>query len=332
MKKKKNGIGFFVLMVFFCLILIVMSAVLTVLCFQMQAEVKESAEKINELQQKTDSLIEKIDSMQQTETVLPPSPAEEQAAETAGQTQNFGGNADGGELAPAELEEGSGAASVDALSPGEIIPAENISVLSMDNYFKAYEITEGDEIYNRILGKSYQINDSVALADLRYMKVIHYNFNGEIQVGELIVNANLVGDFSSAFQQLFEHKYQIHSMYLVDNYWTGDAVSTDVASIDVNNTSCFNYRVKTGGESLSLHAYGCAIDINPQQNPYVWYEGDSLVCAHDNAVEYLDRTSGAAHMITHEDLCYQIFTGLGFTWGGDWDSPKDFQHFEKNIF
>lgn len=332
MKKKKNGIGFFILIGFLCLLLIGVSSVLTFLCFQMRAKVIEAEEKIRVLQQETDSLIQKIDSMQQTETVLPSSSTEEQAEDAAGQNRNSGGNSDGGELAPAELGEGTGTASVDALAPGEIIPAENISVFNRDNYFKAYEITEGDEIYSRIFGKSYQVNDSVSLADLRYMKVIHYNFNEEIQVGELIVNANLVSDFTSAFQQLFEHKYQIQSMYLIDNYWTGDADSTDTASIDVNNTSSFNYRAKTGGESLSMHAYGCAIDVNPQQNPYAWYEGDSLVCSHDNAVEYLDRTSGAAHMITHEDLCYQIFTGLGFTWGGDWDSPKDFQHFEKNIF
>ena len=36
-----------------------------------------------------------------------------------------------------------------------------------------------------------------------------------------------------------------------------------------NNTSCFNYRVVDGTSSLSKHAIGCAIDINPFYNPYV---------------------------------------------------------------
>lgn len=39
-----------------------------------------------------------------------------------------------------------------------------------------------------------------------------------------------------------------------------------------------------------------------------------------------------AHVITHDDICYQIFTNLGFSWGGDWERGiKDFQHFEKPI-
>ena len=33
--------------------------------------------------------------------------------------------------------------------------------------------------------------------------------------------------------------------------------------------------------------------------------------------------------ITHEDLCYKLFTEHGFTWGGDWENVKDYQHFEK---
>ena len=34
-----------------------------------------------------------------------------------------------------------------------------------------------------------------------------------------------------------------------------------------NNTSCFNYRVVDGTTSLSKHALGCAIDINPFITP-----------------------------------------------------------------
>ena len=47
--------------------------------------------------------------------------------------------------------------------------------------------------------------------------------------------------------------------------------------------------------------------------------------------KYLDRNSGVAHMITHEDAAYQIFTKYGFTWGGDWKNSKDYQHFEKVV-
>lgn len=221
-------------------------------------------------------------------------------------------------------------ADISSLAPGTILDAGQISEANLDHYFQAYEILEGDAVYNRIIGKSYQVNPYVALSDLRYLKVLHYNFDGNIQVGELIVNAKLAEDFISAFKSLYGYKYEIQSLYLIDNYWTGDGASSDNASIEVNNTSAFCYRVVTGGSSLSNHAYGCAIDINSQQNPYVTFDAyGNGTCYHANAQQYIDRNSGLEHVITHEDICYQVFTGLGFTWGGDWAGTKDYQHFEK---
>lgn len=219
------------------------------------------------------------------------------------------------------------------LQVGNVIDASLITEANLSQYFRAYEIIEGDAVYNRIIGRSYQINDNVALSDLRYLKVLHYNFDAEVQVGELIVNAQLAEDFLNAFKSLYEYQYQIQSMYLIDNYWTGDGASSDNASIDVNNTSAFCYRVATNSSNLSKHAYGCAIDINSQQNPYVTYDGNGNgTCYHENARQYVNRLSGLAHVITHEDICYQVFAELGFTWGGDWTSGvRDFQHFEKAI-
>ena len=36
-------------------------------------------------------------------------------------------------------------------------------------------------------------------------------------------------------------------------------------------------------------------------------------------------------MIDHDDLCYQLFTENGWTWGGDWRGDKDYQHFSKDL-
>jgi len=36
-------------------------------------------------------------------------------------------------------------------------------------------------------------------------------------------------------------------------------------------------------------------------------------------------------MIRKGDLCYQLFIDHGFTWGGEWKSLKDYQHFQKVI-
>ena len=84
-----------------------------------------------------------------------------------------------------------------------------------------------------------------------------------------------------------------------------------------------------GGECLVVFALGLAIDLNPQQNPYVTFPDGTPHWSHENASAYVDRSAGLPHMIDHNDLAYQLFTAHGFTWGGDQDSPKDYQLFEK---
>lgn len=214
------------------------------------------------------------------------------------------------------------------LQPGDVITGVAAGD-DVSGYFTSESIAAGDAIYSRIYGKSYRENDYVSLDDLRYLTLLHYNFNHEVQVGEMITHKNIANKVIAIFEELFQAEYEIQSIYLIDNYWTGDADTTDSASIEENNTSCFNYREVTGGGSLSKHAYGCAIDINPQQNPYVWYASDgTLTWSHANANDYIDRTSGQAHMIVSGDICCTTFEKYGFSWGGYWSNPIDYQHFE----
>lgn len=252
-------------------------------------------------------------------------PSEEFAAEPSEEPEN-----DDEEASATQLDLSDPASIVanwETIPAGTVINADNIDFNNLSQYFVAYEIS--DEVFNYINGKSYQENDYVALSDLRYVKLLHYNFNHELQVGELIVAADLQSDFIGVFMELFMAEYEIASMYLPDRYWTGDPTTTDSASIDVNNTSCFMYRPATGSSKLSKHSYGRAIDINPQQNPYVSYTSGSPVWSHENANDYIDRTTGLPHVITEEDICYQIFTKYGFSWGGAWTNTKDYQHFYK---
>lgn len=73
-----------------------------------------------------------------------------------------------------------------------------------------------------------------------------------------------------------------------------------------------------------------AIDLNPQQNPYVWYNSSGQASwSHQNANAYIDRSCGDPHVIVQGDTCYNIFTKYGFSWGGLWGNPIDYQHFEK---
>jgi len=229
------------------------------------------------------------------------------------------------ELKQARIEEV--VAGWETIPAGTVLAEEEVDLSQKSNYFLAYEIS--DDVYGVINGKSFQEGTEVTLADIRYIKVLHYNFEHKLQVGELIVATALQEDFINIFMELLDAEYEIQTMYLADNYWTGDPTSTDSASIDENNTSAFLYRPATGSSKLSKHAYGRAIDINPQQNPYVSYKSGSPVWSHENANDYIDRTTGLPHVLTHDDVCYQIFKKYGFTWGGDWNTIKDYQHFEK---
>ena len=228
------------------------------------------------------------------------------------------------EAEPVKLE------NLDGLEAGTVLDAEQLDLTDPGRYFTGTAITEEDPVYERINGRSYRDNPHIGLEELRYLKMLHYNFDGQIQVGEMIVNESIQEDVLEIFQALFREEYEIKSMYLIDDYWTGDAEDSDTASVDANNTSAFCYREITGGGNMSNHAYGLAIDLNPQQNPYVSYRTGEPVWWHENANDYIDRDAGLPHMITHEDLAYELFTQHGFEWGGDWNSPKDYQHFEKN--
>lgn len=229
-----------------------------------------------------------------------------------------------------ETKEESFLSDISGIEPGTVLDAEELDLSRPEQYFQIQEINE--EIRGEISGKSYTENPDIFLEDLRYLKVLHYNYEHQIQVGELIVNRKIAEDCRNIFLELFRAEYEIFSMYLVDRYWTGNGVDSDTNSIGHNNTSAFNYRVVPGTDRLSNHAMGFAIDLNPVENPYVQYAADGSFAVYYKDMElYIDRESGKPHMINHQDIAYQTFSKYGFTWGGDWTSTKDYQHFEKKV-
>jgi hypothetical protein len=184
-----------------------------------------------------------------------------------------------------------------------------------------------DEIKERITGKSYPAtsdNIQISYDDLAYLHVLYYDFDNNIQEGELICNKEIAQDLLEIFGELYNNQYQIEKIHLVDDY-----NADDEASMADNNTSCFNYRVISGTDRISNHSYGKAIDINPLYNPYVTNRNGTENISPSNATAYADRTANFDHKIDTEDLCYKLFIQHGFTWGGDWKNSKDYQHFEK---
>lgn len=213
------------------------------------------------------------------------------------------------------------------ISMEEIVPENRITY--KDGFY--YQPLD-DAIIDRITGCSYPIFEEeahveIGYEDLSYVVVQYVGFDLEIHEGEIICNNAIAQDLVEIFYELYRNEYQIEQIALIEEY-EGD----DYASCEANNTSCFNYRQVVGSSSLSKHALGLAIDINPLYNPYITYNGDGSANVYpENAADYVDRSKEFPYKIDENDLCYKLFTEHGFTWGGHWNNVKDYQHFQKAI-
>lgn len=94
------------------------------------------------------------------------------------------------------------------------------------------------------------------------------------------------------------------------------AVANDIKKANINYTikAMGGYREEKGGGNVAVqdgyHYYGVAVDINPDQNGF--YQG------------------GASHPYDIPKQYVDIFHAHGWSWGGNWNSVKDYMHFEFN--
>lgn len=183
-----------------------------------------------------------------------------------------------------------------------------------------------DTLRRYITGISYPAEDAeISLDELRYVHIWHYNFNDDPVEGELICNEAIAQDLVEIFYELYRNEYQLEQVLLIDEF-DGD----DISSMEANNTSCFNYRPIQDSNRLSKHALGLAVDINPLYNPYITYNTDGTEDVSPvSGSTYADRSASFSYKIDESDLCYKLFIQHGFTWGGNWNSCKDYQHFQK---
>lgn len=157
--------------------------------------------------------------------------------------------------------------------------------------------------------------------ELSYLTLSFWGFDGRTHTGEMIVNREVADDVVEVFGKLFAARFPIEEMRITTSADL-DAEPTG----DGNNTSAFVCRAVTGGTSFSEHAFGLAIDINPFHNPY---RRDELILP-ELAAHYLDRDLGQPGMIVAGDVAVEAFAAIGWAWGGDWNSLKDYQHFSRN--
>lgn len=222
-------------------------------------------------------------------------------------------------------------ASPDVTSTPEVSPTPEATPTPAPIVRRGTKQVIPQDVRQVMAGKSMPSGASVGYDDLSYLTIPYYNFNYEISTGHMIVSNTVADEVLDIFAELFDIKYPIEKMEIIDYYG-----ADDYASIDDNNTSAFNYRLSTDGSGrLSNHARGLAIDINPKINPYVKSNGTG---SHSNAKEYWSRdytkwtnAVDRAAYIGPENKIYDIFMNehSGWEWGGSWSSYRDYQHFQK---
>lgn len=168
------------------------------------------------------------------------------------------------------------------------------------------------------LASSWRPGCPVAVEDLRRVTLSHWNYDGRVQTGRIVVAASLADQVVAIFGDLYQEGFPIERMEPVEAYG-----GSDDSSMAANNTSGFNCRQVTGGSSFSEHSYGRAIDVNPLVNPYV--RGSTVLPPAGAA--YADRSRDAPGMIHANDEVTEAFGARGWIWGGTWNSVKDYQHF-----
>jgi hypothetical protein len=169
---------------------------------------------------------------------------------------------------------------------------------------------------------SWRTGCPVPIEDLRLLNVTHWGFDRAVHGGELVVNEDAVAAILRVMRALFDARFPIAMMRLVDAYHGDDNRSTAA-----DNTSAFNCRIVAGHPGVwSQHAYGRAIDINPLENPEVL--GDGTVVPPAGAA-YVDRSRRAKGMILSGGVVVRAFANVGWGWGGTWTSFKDYQHFSS---
>jgi peptidoglycan LD-endopeptidase CwlK len=163
--------------------------------------------------------------------------------------------------------------------------------------------------------------------ELVVLDVTYFGFDQKTHLGQIVMHQATILDVQSFFSLALALEFPFTSVIPIsDKRFSWD----DSVSCLKNNTSGYNFRYITGDTvRLSNHARGTAFDVNPKQNIYISYDaqGKELqrIPPHGTYDETVEGTLNANHpLVIH-------MKALGWIWGGDWDNPKDYQHFEKPL-
>lgn len=185
-----------------------------------------------------------------------------------------------------------------------------------------FEWTAGPVPEDVAARSSWREECPVALADLTYLTMGFWGFDGLAHTGEMITNSAFADQVVNVFASLWAIRFPIEEIR-VQTQEEMDALPTG----DGNDSGSFECRPAVGRSAgWSMHAYGFAVDINPFHNPYTRGE----VVAPELASAYIERDNRRPGMIFEGDVAVTAFDEMGWGWGGRWETAKDWMHFSSN--
>lgn len=208
------------------------------------------------------------------------------------------------------------------LDPRAFTLPDRVSALAGDGFASE---TEAPAPASVIARSTWHAGCPVAAHDLAWIRVTFWGFDDARHTGELLVASSVADDLVRVFARLYDARFPLEEMRV-----TSAAALEAAATGDGNNSESFVCRPTTGGTAFSQHAYGTAVDINPFQNPYDKGSGDARVVIPELATSYTDRSAVRPGMVLPGDPVVEAFAAIGWQWGGQWRSLKDYQHFSLN--
>jgi hypothetical protein len=215
------------------------------------------------------------------------------------------------------------------------ICAAGAVVLALGSIAHAGDASEGAIVpVNRALCdemKAHNVIRAGAVVGCERLSLIRFSylgFDGSLHGGgEIMVMDAAAENVLRILMKLREIRFPIAKAKLINQY-----EGNDDASIADDNTAAFNSRNVAGTNSLSLHAYGLAIDLNPLENPYVQRSGGKLIFSPPAGARFTNRFKGDPEKQLRFGLAeaaIDVFADEGFLeWGGVWKSSTDYQHFQ----
>jgi len=192
-------------------------------------------------------------------------------------------------------------------------PSSGVIVLSDASYTDFWRFKEIENIATLTIeappkGKLEDVfpngvpNSEAAMQEyLTTIQVPTLDKNGQTHTTTLTVHKAVAEDLKIAYQQMYDAGFKVYSTY------------------------CYSWRNIANSSSRSHHSYGLACDINPKEN-YCYYVnndgGVGSIC-----YEGWWKPGEDEYSMPADGVAVQSFYSIGWSWGGDWHTKKDYMHF-----